>query len=120
MGTGKCYHAGSGPQLRILRFTKGTSRRLAPCNRSKDYERLFPAGDRLRQRSVRRIVSQILFARKEAQERAALQRAVVADGAAQHGIAGFECVENCALCHWGYYFELRVAGKMGQRSQVGW
>ena len=92
---------------------------LASRDGSEDNERFFPAGDRFGHGSVWGLVGQILFAGEEAQEWTALQRAVIANGAAQHRVAGFEGVEDGALRNWGCDFELRIAGKMGQRSQVG-
>ena len=45
---------------------------------------------------IRRVMRQVFFAGEEAQERAALVRHVIADGAAQHGIACFQRVEHRA------------------------
>lgn len=49
-------------------------------------------GDCVGQGGVRWLMGQIFFAGEEAEEGPALERAVLADGAAQHGIAGFERV----------------------------
>ena len=61
---------------------------------------------------------QILFAREEAQERPALLRNVIADGAAQHGIAGLKCVEHGALGDGHPDLDFDVAGDVRQRSEV--
>src|SRR5205823_177714 len=58
---------------------------------------LFPGCDCIGERGVGRLVGEVFFAGEEAQEGAALLGVVVADGAAQHGIAGFERVQHRAL-----------------------
>ena len=54
-----------------------------------DDKRLFPGCDRVGKRSIRRFVGQVFFASEEPQERPPLLGDVIADGASQHGIAGF-------------------------------
>src|SRR5947209_11628322 len=58
---------------------------LAAGNGPDDDKRLLPRRDRVGQWGVRRLMGQVLLAGEEAQERTALLRNVVADGAAQHG-----------------------------------
>ena len=43
---------------------------------------------------------------------------MVADGPAQHGIAGFEGVENRSLSDRGLDLDLHLAADMGQSSQM--
>ena len=63
-------------------------------------------------------MGQIFLAGKETQKSASLLRAVVADGAAQHGIAGLEGVEDRALRDRAIDFERYFAIDVRQRSQV--
>jgi len=63
-------------------------------------------------------VGQILFASKEAQECSALKRDLVANGAAQHGVAGFEDVEDGTLRDWAVDFQLYFAADLRQRSEM--
>src|ERR1700722_18399960 len=62
---------------------------LAAGDGADDQEGFFAGGDFGRQRRVPGFVGEVFGAGEEAQEWAALLRIVVADGAAQHGIAGF-------------------------------
>ena len=68
-------------------------------------KRLFPGCDCIGERGVGRLVGEVFFAGEEAQERAALLGDVVADGAAQHGIARLERVQHRALCDRALDFE---------------
>ena len=61
---------------------------------------------------------QIFLAGEESQERPALLRAIVANGAAQHRIAGFERVQYRALRDRALDFELNFAADVRQRSKV--
>ena len=70
---------------------------LTASNGPDHNKRLFPGCDCIGERGVGRLVGEVFFAGEEAQERAALLRVVVADGAAQHGIAGLERVQHRAL-----------------------
>jgi hypothetical protein len=92
--------------------------RLSACNRPDDNKRLLAGRDRLGQRSVGRLVRQILLASKEAQKRPALSRVVVADGSAQHRIASFERIEHGALCHRAVNLNLHLAAGLRQRSKM--
>ena len=62
-----------------------------------------------RQGRVGRLVGQVFFAGKEAQKRPPLLRDMVADGAAQHGIARLESVEDRAQRRLALDFELYFA-----------
>src|ERR1700722_6671641 len=68
----------------------------AARNGSDNQKRLGAGGHRGGQRLIRRLVGPILLAGEEAQEGAALQSDVIANRAAQHGIAGLERVERRA------------------------
>jgi hypothetical protein len=81
---------------------------LSPGNGPDNDKRFLPRDDRLRQRSIRRFVGQILLTRKEPQERPALQGDVIADGSAQHGIAGLKRIKNRPLRDRGGDFEFYV------------
>ena len=61
---------------------------------------------------------QIFLAGKEPQERPALLGDVVADGAAQHWIAGFERVEDRALRDSTLDLKLHLAADVRQRPQM--
>jgi len=63
-------------------------------------------------------MGQILLAGEEPQECPALPGDLVADGAAQHRIAGFERVEHRALRDRTLYLKLHVAANLRQRSQM--
>src|SRR5271168_3141979 len=65
-------------------------------------------------------MGQVLLAGEETQERPPLLGDVVADGAAQHGITGFECVEDRALGGWALDLELDLRVDVCQRPQVRW
>jgi len=65
-------------------------------------------------------VGEVQLAGEEAQERAALLRDLIADGATQHGIAGFERVEHRALRDRTFDFERYLGAGVGQGSEVGW
>ena len=60
------------------------------------------------------------FAGEEAQEWAARERAVLADGAAERGVTRFESVEEGALGGLAVDFDedFGVAGESGQGAQV--
>ena len=63
-------------------------------------------------------MGQILLAGKESYERPALLRDLVAEGPAQHGIAGFERVEHGPLCDRAFDFKQDVAVNPRQRAQM--
>ena len=61
---------------------------------------------------------QVLLAGKEAEEGTALLGGVVADGPAQHWIAGLEGIEDGALRDGRGNFELHFGADLGQRAQM--
>jgi hypothetical protein len=61
-------------------------------------------------------VSEIFFAGEKAQERPALQRIVVANGATQHRIMILEGVKHRALRDWACNFECYFAADVRQVS----
>ena len=63
-------------------------------------------------------MGQVLLAGEEAQERPALLCDVVADGAAQHGIAGLERVEDRALRDLSLDLEHQLAADVRQVAQM--
>jgi hypothetical protein len=63
-------------------------------------------------------MGQIFFAGEEAQERPALLRDLIANSAAQHGIAGFQRVQHRALRHWSFDFNLHLNVDVRQSSQM--
>ena len=81
-------------------------------------KRLGPRGDRVRQRSVRRFVREILLAGKEPHVRSAPLRDVVADRPTQHRIAGLERVEDCALRSLALNGEPYLAVDLRERPQM--
>jgi hypothetical protein len=93
--------------------------RSATRDGGEDYEGFFPGSDFVGQRSVGRFVGEILLANEKAQEGTALQGDVVTDGSTQHGVAGFEGVEDGPLRDWSGDFEFNLARDVGQGAQVG-
>jgi len=63
-------------------------------------------------------VGEVFFTGEEAQKGAALLRVVVADGAAQHGIAGLERVQHRALRDRAFDFERHLAADVRQGSEM--
>jgi hypothetical protein len=91
---------------------------LAPGNSSEDQQRFRPRGDGVGEWSVRRLMGEIFLAGEKSQKWPALFRAVVADGAAQHGIARFERVQHRALGYLALDLELDLAANLRQGSQM--
>ena len=77
-----------------LAFFKYHPSELAASDGADDNKGLHSRRDRVGQRRIRRLMRQILLAGEEAQERAPLLRNMIADGAAQHRVAGLERVEH--------------------------
>ena len=67
---------------------------LTACHGADDEQRLIAVDYRCRQRVIRGVVRQVLFAGEEAYERPSPMGRLVADRAAQGGIAGFEGVKE--------------------------
>ena len=93
--------------------------RVLAAGDSADDQEGFSAGcDFFWERRVWRVVGEILLAGVEADEVAALAGGVVADGTAEHGVAGFQGVEDGAQRdRWGNV-ELHLAGDAGEGFQV--
>src|SRR3990172_12886438 len=70
---------------------------LSAPNRPNDEQRLPTRAHSIGERRIRRLMGEGRLASEEPQERPALQRAVVANGPAQHGIARLERVQDRAL-----------------------
>src|SRR6266705_599339 len=87
-------------------------------NRPDDEKRLRPRRDRVGERGIRRLVRQVPLARKEPQKRPAPLGDVIADRAAQHGIAGLERVQHRAPRDPARNVELHLAFDLRQRPQV--
>src|SRR6266550_1063453 len=85
----------SSPPVPLSLRERGDSR-LPSGNRPDHEEGLRPLNDRVGQRSVRRLVRQVPLAGEEPQEGPPPLGDVVADRAAQHGIAGLERVQHRA------------------------
>jgi hypothetical protein len=93
---------------------------LAPGDCADHNERLLAGCDLIGQLHVGRIVREVLLASKKSQEGPALQRIVIANGAAQHGITCLEGVEHRALSNRAVDFERHLAADMRQISQMEW
>jgi tetratricopeptide (TPR) repeat protein len=84
-----------------------------------DHPQRLAAGDHgLGQRRIRRLVGQIQAAGEEADEGAALQRDVVANGAPQHRIADLQGVQHRALGHHPFHLKRHLLVDLGQGAQV--
>jgi hypothetical protein len=93
---------------------------LAAGNGPYDDKGLRPRGDRIWQRGIWQLMGKVLLTGEEPQERTALLRDVIADRAAQRGIAGLECVKDRALRGRTLDVELHLAAKVRQRPKMSW
>src|SRR3954465_1142845 len=91
---------------------------LTTGNGADDEERFLPRNNFVGKGSVRRFMRQVLLTGKETQERASLFRRVVADSAAQHGVARLERIEDGPLRDRALDFELHFRAGLGQRAQM--
>jgi len=91
---------------------------LAAGDGPDDHEGLGAGGDFGGERSVGRLEGIIFGASEEAEEWAALQGDVVADGAAEHRVAGFEGVEDGTLGDRAEDFELDLGAAVGQGAEM--
>jgi hypothetical protein len=85
-----------------------------------DQVRLLASYDRLREWGVGRFVGQVLLAREEPHESATLAALLVANGPAQHRVAGFQRVEHRALGYRAADEKFDLAVDAGQSPQVRW
>ena len=91
---------------------------LTPRDRAHNQERLRRINYRIRQRSVWRLMRQVLLAGEEPHERPALSRNLIADRPAQRWIARLECIQDRALRYWSLDFELHFALDLRQCPQM--
>jgi len=100
----------------------GSAHFSSPGNSANNKKRLRSRRYCFRQRGVRQFMGPIFRAGEEPQERAALLRNVVANCPAQHGITGFERVEDRALRDLAFDveidFDIHFAANARQRSQM--
>src|SRR5258708_20537350 len=102
----------------IWRFEVWGLETLSARNGPDDGKGFCTRRDGVGQRGVRRLVGKIFLARKESQERPALLCDMIADGPAQHGIAGLECVKHRALRDRPLDLKLQLIADIRQRSQM--
>jgi hypothetical protein len=88
-----------------------------PC--PDNQQRLFAPGRQLGQRRVGRLVGQILLAGKEPHERPASVCLVIANGAAQHRMAGLQGVQDGAQRDRGRDIQQHLAVDVGEAAQMG-
>src|SRR5436189_3166512 len=91
---------------------------LPARDRTDHEEGFFPGGDVVRQWSIRRFVRQVVLAREEPYERAALSSRVVTYGAPQHRIGGLQCVEDGALRHRALHVERDLVADVRECPQM--
>ena len=91
---------------------------MAAGNGPDNAKRLRAAGHGLGQGRVGRFVGQIFYAGEEAQERPPLLGGVVADGAAQDGVARLQRIEQRPLCGRPANFDRDLRARPGQGAQV--
>ena len=91
---------------------------LPAGNRSDDQKRFLPGPNRIRERSVRRFVGQVLLARKEAQERTPLSRHLIANRPAQHRITSLKRIKHRSLRDRAIDLKLDFVAGVRQRSQM--
>ena len=91
---------------------------LAAGDGADDEEGLFAGGDFGGKRRVPGFVREVFSAGEEAEERAALLRIMVADGPAQHGIAGFEFIQDRTQGGWNGKFESNLAVHVSQCAEM--
>ena len=105
---------------RILTMLAGGMARNATAgDRPQDDQRFCPARHSLRQRRIGGIVRQILLAREEAQKGPPLQRRVVADSTAQHGVRCLQRIQYRANRRRCSSINLNLVPRnSGQRPQV--
>ena len=103
----------------VLKFASLEQSHLTPPAIAPMIREGFPAlRDGIGQGSIRRFVGEILFASEEADERPALQGAVIANGAAEHRIARLQGIQNGALGNWALDFKLDFISNLGKSPQM--
>jgi hypothetical protein len=101
---------GADPKRELLMLTAG--------NGPYDQQGFRAGGDGVGELGVGQVVGEVLFAGEEADERAALLGDVVADCAAEHGVAGLEGVEGGAQGGGAGDVKMHLAVDVGQDAQV--
>src|ERR1051326_6035788 len=96
------------------------ARRLASGYGADDEEGFFAGCDGFGQWCLGRFVREILFAGEEADESAASASVMISDGAAQHRVTAFKCVQDGALCNGPVNFQGHFAINAGQIPQMNW
>lgn len=96
----------------------GFDNRLASGDGPYDEKRFLAGRDLFGQWSIGRFVGKILLAGEETQEGAALPSNLIADGAAEHGIAKFERIQRGSLRGRTFDLDLDLAAHARQRSQM--
>jgi hypothetical protein len=84
-----------------------------------DQEGLFAICNFRRKKCFPRFVGEVFGAGEEAEEWAALEGIVIADCAAEHGIAGFEFIEDRAESGRSGEFERDLAVHVSQCAEMG-
>src|SRR5262249_54652567 len=70
------------------------------------------------QRRVRRFVGEVFATSEKTKKGAALLRDVIANGAGEHRVGGFERVQHGALRGRRVHFQLQFAADAGERAQM--
>src|SRR6185369_7872369 len=105
-----------GPRMNTdkIRISSAFILALTSSNSAYDIKRLGSGRDCLRQRSVGRLVSDILATGKEPQQRPALSGHMVPNGPTQHRIASLQRIENRVSCHCTIDLELHISADSGK------
>jgi hypothetical protein len=91
---------------------------LAAGDGAYDQEGFGAGDDRVGEGHVGRFVGKIFGAGEEAEERAAFLGDVIANGAAEHGIRGFECVQGGTESDGSRDVELELAGNPSEIAEM--
>ena len=113
-----CGHGARPFWARTRRNPRVCGSGLAAGDGADDQEGFFAGNDLGGQCEVGSFVGEIFGAGEEAQEGAALQRVMVADGAAQHGIGRLEGIQDRAKCGWTLDGKGDLAGNMGEGPEM--
>jgi len=83
-------------------------------------KRFFAGGDRFGEHRIGGLMRYIIFASEKTQECASLESIVLANRAAQHGVACFQRIQHAALRNRRGHFEFYFARCMRQGTQMKW
>ena len=112
--------------LKLLSEIKEPSERLrsgvgsTASNCTDDKERLFPRGNLVGQLHIPRFERVIFATREEAQERAALLRSMIANGATQHRISKLKRIDDGANRRHPFDLNLNFGLRLREPLQVIW